>query len=148
MPERSVRRIAGDDSISSGWAGSSFRSRPCHFSHDISGGAGLATGAALGPHVLLCYVAVTAINLGYSFGGRDARGVDRGHGRPTLLRYTDSQLKTVVAVCLGAGAGIALMDVAEAPGFYAVLWATTTVLIGGAYLSEAVRGVLRSIWTH
>lgn len=160
--------------------------------------AGLATGAALGPHVLLCYVAVTAINLGYSFGGRDVRGadlllnslphvvrflmgvlvvggqpplghlitllfmaialsslrrdvekdVDRGRSRPTLLRYTDSQLKTVVAVCLGAGAGIALMGVAEAPGFYAVLGGTTTVLIGGAYLSETVRGVLRRIWTH
>ena len=160
--------------------------------------AGLATGAALGPHVLLCYVAVTAINLGYSFGGRDVRGadlllnslphvvrflmgvlvvgrqpplshliallfmaialsslrrdvekdVDRGHSRPTLLRYTDSQLKTVVAVCLGLGTWIALKGVAEAPGFYAVLGATMTVLIGGAYLSEAVRGVLRRIWTH
>ena len=160
--------------------------------------AGLATGAALGPHVLLCYVTVTAVNLGYSFGGRDVRGadlllnslphvvrflmgvlvvgrqpplghliallfmaialsslrrdvekdVDRGRSRPTLLRYTDSQLKTIVAVCLGAGAGMALRGAAEAPGFYAVLGATTSVLIGGAYLSETVRGVLRRIWTH
>jgi 4-hydroxybenzoate polyprenyltransferase len=76
------------------------------------------------------------------------KDVDRAGSRPTLLRYSGSQLRGVVAICLGTGLVVALHGMARAPGFYGVLWATTAVLIGGAYLSETVRDLLRRIWTH
>lgn len=160
--------------------------------------AGALTGLAFGPRILLCYLAITAINIGYSCGGRDVRGadlllnslphvvrfligvllVDRlpppGHliallfmaialssvrrdvekdvdtdgSRATLLRYTTPQLRVIVAICLAGGAVVARQGMAGAPGFYAVLWATTAVLIGGAYFSRTVRTLLRRIWTR
>ena len=76
------------------------------------------------------------------------KDVDAGAGRPTLRRYTTSQLKLIVAVCLGGGAVVALHGGPEAPGFYGVLWATTAVLVGGVYSSGTGRGLLRRIWTR
>jgi 4-hydroxybenzoate polyprenyltransferase len=160
--------------------------------------AGMITGAAFGPRILLCYVAVVVLNIVYSCGSRNVRGadlllnslphvvrfqmgvllvdrqpppghliallfmavalsslrrdvekdVDAGGGRPTLRRYTTSQLRLIVVVCLGGGAVVALHGMSQAPGFYGVLWATTAVLVGGAYSSGRVRGMLRRIWTR
>lgn len=161
--------------------------------------AGLASGVLLGgTTIAACYGSFIAVNLVYSFGGRNvvyadvllnslphvlrfvmgALVVDRWppathmlamlsiavalsclrrrieldsmgwEARSSLRRWSPARLDGVMSTALIALAVLAYWKALSAPGFYAAVVGTATVLIGGAHLSDRIRRVLRWIWSH
>ena len=76
---------------------------------------------------------------------RDVRG---WQARETIARYGPGELGLMAVGCLTSLAFVASRHAAQAPGFYAILLTTATIVAGGGWLARPVRSSLRAIWTH
>jgi 4-hydroxybenzoate polyprenyltransferase len=76
---------------------------------------------------------------------RDAPG---GYARETIARYAPRELPWLAAGSLSALAMLGLIAGRDAPGFYAIVFATAGLVAGGGWLTPPLRAALREIWTH
>jgi 4-hydroxybenzoate polyprenyltransferase len=92
--------------------------------------------------LLLLSIAISALRR------RLERDLPGWEARRTLTMWSVAQLDGVIAATSAGILAMTAVWASAAPGFYAAVLSTTVIVVGGAYLSSGVRGILRWVWSH
>jgi len=76
------------------------------------------------------------------------RDVPGWQARQTIAKYAPNELTCLAAGCLMILTLMALLYSSHAPGFYAIIGCTASVVAAGGWFHRPVRAGLRAIWTQ